>query len=190
MPTSSRRSFHSRHAVWHALQPMHFDTSISLATSVCRLAGGVMVEAERRIRSCSPNLAGVAWVVGFGIGGNMARPPLCHRPSAGLDIDQECLVLRRLRVRVAYGRRQRVDRRCLLGLADEAEVERHSDGVHGIAGHLQRLEPLGDDGVALNRPALDETFTLSPRLIPFSFASFSEISTKNSGCTTAFMCTP
>ena len=31
-PTSSRRSFHSMHAVWQALQPMHFDTSISLAT--------------------------------------------------------------------------------------------------------------------------------------------------------------
>jgi hypothetical protein len=34
---------------------MHLDTSISLATSVCRWVGGVTVEAERRIKSFSPN---------------------------------------------------------------------------------------------------------------------------------------
>jgi hypothetical protein len=47
-PTSSRRSFHSSHAAWQALQPMHFDTSMSLATSIwARMAGGWSVEAER-----------------------------------------------------------------------------------------------------------------------------------------------
>src|SRR5215475_7878432 len=96
MPTSSRRSFHSRHAVWHALQPMHFDTSMSFATSVCRCAGGVTEEAERRMRSLSPNFGWTGCVVGLGSGGNMARSPLCHRPDDGLDIDQERLVFRRL----------------------------------------------------------------------------------------------
>src|SRR5262245_29018216 len=62
---------------------MHFDTSISLATSVCRLAGGVTWEAERRIKSCSPNFAGVAWVVGFGIGGNMCDLPYATGPAMG-----------------------------------------------------------------------------------------------------------
>src|SRR5215471_3010664 len=50
-PTGSRRSFHSRQAAWHALQPMHFDTSISLATLVSSLAGGSTLEAERATRS-------------------------------------------------------------------------------------------------------------------------------------------
>ena len=45
---SSRRSFHSSQADWQALQPMHFDTSMSLATSTWRrISGGVSVEAER-----------------------------------------------------------------------------------------------------------------------------------------------
>jgi hypothetical protein len=44
------RSFHARHAVWQALQPMHLETSISLATSTValRTCGGTSVEAERR----------------------------------------------------------------------------------------------------------------------------------------------
>src|SRR5262245_44625132 len=154
MPTSSRRSFHSRHAVWHALQPMHFDTSISLATSVCRCAGGVIEEAERRIRSLSPNFGGTAWVVGFGIAGNMVHLPLCHRPGDGLDIDQEGLELRRLRVGVADRRRQHVDRGCLLALADEAEVERHADLMDGLAVDLERHEPLGDHGLAFDLAAV------------------------------------
>src|SRR5262245_59824965 len=47
-PTSSRRSFQFMHATWQALQPMHLDSSISLATCgderTC--ADGVVV-AER-----------------------------------------------------------------------------------------------------------------------------------------------
>src|ERR1700761_8754868 len=50
----SCRSFHSLQATWHALQPMHFDTSISFATGVSCRAGGGTDEAERRIRSASP----------------------------------------------------------------------------------------------------------------------------------------
>src|ERR1700737_3045588 len=53
-PTSSRRSFHSMHAVWHALQPMHFDTSISFATlpvTGSRTEGGWTVVADWRLIS-------------------------------------------------------------------------------------------------------------------------------------------
>jgi hypothetical protein len=47
MPTSSRRSFHSRQAAWQALQPMQRETSMSLAISTAsRTLGGVVVVAE------------------------------------------------------------------------------------------------------------------------------------------------
>src|SRR5262249_57739910 len=95
-------SFHSRQATWQALQPMHFEVSMSFATSVWRCAGGVMVDAERRMRSCSPNLGGTGLVVGFGSGGNIVRLPSSHRPGNGLDIDQERLEFRRVGVGVAH----------------------------------------------------------------------------------------
>src|SRR5206468_12803517 len=53
-PTSSRRSFHSMQAVWQALQPMHFETSISLATEPVtglRAVGGGVVVADTRLIS-------------------------------------------------------------------------------------------------------------------------------------------
>src|SRR5262245_42669113 len=63
---------------------MHFVPSIGLATSVCRCAGGVMVEAERRIKSPSPNLGPPGWVVGFGSGGNMVSTlPYATGPEMG-----------------------------------------------------------------------------------------------------------
>src|ERR1700732_3944378 len=51
-PTSSRRSFPSMHAVWQALQPMHFVTSISFATlpvTGSRTDGGGTVVADCRL---------------------------------------------------------------------------------------------------------------------------------------------
>src|SRR5574340_1177300 len=56
VPISSRRSFHSMHATWQALQPMHLEMSMSLATSVVwRWPGDGVVVAERRVmsRDCS-----------------------------------------------------------------------------------------------------------------------------------------
>jgi hypothetical protein len=39
-------------ATWQALQPMHFEMSMSFATSsVSLICGGVAVEAERRVMS-------------------------------------------------------------------------------------------------------------------------------------------
>jgi len=52
VPTSSRRSFHSEHATWQALQPMHLEVSISFATSpISRIDGRSVVVAERAITS-------------------------------------------------------------------------------------------------------------------------------------------
>src|SRR6476469_9752139 len=82
-PTGSRMSFHSRHADWQALQPLHLEASISLATSVYRCAGGVTVEAERRIRSVSPNFGAALWVDGLRTGGNMIEPPYATGPEIG-----------------------------------------------------------------------------------------------------------
>ena len=39
---------------------------------------------------------------------------------------------------------------------------------------------------AFTEPRFDQTLTQPPDVMPFSFASCSEISTKNSGCITAF----
>src|SRR5689334_18184989 len=53
-PIGWLRSFHSRQAVWQALQPMHLETSISLATSTAAglpAGGGGTEEADRRRRS-------------------------------------------------------------------------------------------------------------------------------------------
>ena len=43
---------------------MHFETSMSFATSVCRSAGGSIRLAERRMRSASPNFGGMGSVGG------------------------------------------------------------------------------------------------------------------------------
>src|SRR5215831_2081412 len=52
VPTTSRTSFHSPHATWQALQPMHFEMSISFDTSTAsRTLGGCTVVAERCLMS-------------------------------------------------------------------------------------------------------------------------------------------
>src|SRR6185369_11830691 len=57
--------FHSRHATWHALQPMHFETSMSFDTGVSCFTGGEIFDADRLTRSSSPN-ATFTFVVGAG----------------------------------------------------------------------------------------------------------------------------
>src|SRR5881394_628121 len=102
-------SFHSRQATWQALQPMHFEVSMSFATSVWRVAGGVMVDAERRRRSPSPKTAWVSATGGLGSSNsNAIIASLCHRSGNRLDVDQKRLVLRRLDVGVADIGRERV----------------------------------------------------------------------------------
>src|ERR1700712_4033255 len=94
-PTSSRRSFHSMQAVWQALQPMHFDTSISLATvpvTGVRATGACTVVADMRLISSDCN----AMFILLG-------------PSCFFHFHQERLVFRCLRITVSHRRRQRVD---------------------------------------------------------------------------------
>src|SRR6516164_10269404 len=124
---SARTSFHSMQAASQALQPMHFDTSMSFATSVSCRSGGGTVEADRRIRSASPRLI---LAPGSGLGSwnsNAMTASLCHRPGEGLDIDQERLVFRRLDVGVADIGRKRVRAEAFPRFPHEAPVQRDAD---------------------------------------------------------------
>src|SRR6478752_10170459 len=120
-PTSSRRSFHSMQAVWHALQPMHFDTSISFATvpvTGTRICGEGVVVAETRLISSDCR------AISF---------PLCL-----LDLHEERLEFRRLGIPVAHGGRQRIDEIARLREALEAPVQRETNGLHFLSLDRQR----------------------------------------------------
>src|SRR5262245_56880963 len=96
-------------ATWQALQPMHFDSSMSFATSVVwRTLGAGVVVPERAVMSsdCRDDMA----------------VSLCL-----LDVDDERLVFRRLRVGVAHVRSQRVGQVAVLRHALEAPVDRDTD---------------------------------------------------------------
>src|SRR5262245_65424224 len=124
-PTSSRRSFQFMHATWQALQPMHLDSSISLATwGELRTCGGGVVVAER---------ATTFW-------GLVPAMVLCL-----LDVDEERLELRRLRVGVDDERGQCIGQVAVLRHALEAPMDRDRHHVHRLAADLPRLDALGDD---------------------------------------------
>src|SRR5262245_59750700 len=115
------------HATWQALQPMHLDSSISLATwGVDRTWDEGVVVAER---------ATTFW----------GLVPAMVAPLRLLDVDEERLELRRLRVGVADVRRQRVGQVAFFGHPLVAPVDRHAHGVHLLAVDVQRLDALGDD---------------------------------------------
>ena len=79
-PISGWVSFHSMQADWQALQPMHFETSISLATGVSCRSGGGTLEADLLTRSHGfDSLGGPGSTETLGSGGNIV-PPL--RPPA------------------------------------------------------------------------------------------------------------
>src|ERR1700722_12513730 len=120
-------------ATWQALQPMHLVVSMSFATwPVCapRTSGSGRVVAERRTMSsdCKDmwNLLGL------------------------LDLDEECLELRRLRVRVAHRRRQRVGQESGFGHPHEAPMDRHTDDVQDLA-----VDGQGPDAFGHHRHRLD-----------------------------------
>src|SRR5215468_11075420 len=124
-PITSRRSFHSLHATWHALQPMHFEMSMSLATStVLRIEGGGVVVAERCLRSrdCNDDM-----------GASLRF----------LDGHDERLVLGGLCVCVPDEWRQRVGDVADPGHARVAPVNGDPDGVHLGAAAIEHFDPLG-----------------------------------------------
>src|SRR5215467_10758029 len=121
VPTVSLRSFHSLHATWQALQPMHLETSMSLATSVVlRTEGDAVVVAERRVmsRDCSGMVV----------------------PSGLLEVHQERLVLRRLDVGVADEGRQGVGEVAVLRHDEESPVDRDADRVDPPAVAIEPLD--------------------------------------------------
>src|ERR1700680_2725778 len=153
---STRLSFHSRHAAWQALQPMHFDTSISLATDVSRRAGAGTDEAERRTRSAS--LRSVVGFTVFGLGSsnsNAMASSLRHRSRRdGLDVHQERLELRRLGIGVADIGRQRIGPKTLASAAHETPMQRDADDMDGLAVADHRLDALGHIDLGFHRAGL------------------------------------
>src|SRR5215470_5596129 len=92
-------------ADWQALQPMHFETSISLATGVSwRSGGGRSLVAERRIMSAAVKLVTKSAVGGLltaVVGPFPSAMSDLRRPGGGLDVHEERLEFRGLAVRVA-----------------------------------------------------------------------------------------
>src|SRR5574342_461024 len=112
MPTSSRMSFHSMHATWQALHPMHFETSMSFATfAVSRTPGAGEVEAERRVTS--RDWRAMACLLSLG-----------HARRSLLDVHEERLELRGLDVGIADERGEGVREVSGPGEAVEAPVQR------------------------------------------------------------------
>src|ERR1019366_10640804 len=132
---------------------MHFETSMSFATSVWRRAGGVTLDADRRIKSCVPNRCAWGPVEGFGIGGNIVFPPLRHRLADGLDIDQERLVFRRLDVGVPDKRRQRIGSEAFLRRTGEAPMQWNADDMDGLPIADERPYALRHHGLRPHRAA-------------------------------------
>src|SRR5450755_892970 len=159
---SSRRSFHCMQATWQALQPMHELTSMSLATSGWwRASGEGVVVADRSAmsRDWSDDMVRSP----AGPSRRRPRPPRgaangCEAPSGSwsrlLDVDDERLVFRRLRVGVADDRRQRVHEVARLGDADEAPVDRQAHRVRAFAVDVERGDSLGHDRNGLDVAAL------------------------------------
>src|SRR5690349_11118527 len=113
------------HATWHALQPMHLVTSMSLATwplYASRTCGSGSVVAERRTMSSDCR----AIVLDL------------------LDLDEERLELGRLRVAVADDGRERVGEEAGLRDARESPVDRNADRVHDFPFDRQRPDALRD----------------------------------------------
>src|SRR5271168_2774682 len=155
-------------ADWQALQPMHFDTSISLATGVsCRVGGGSDAVAERRTRSCTPRFTTKPSVGGFfeaALGfvaygfSNISDliPVLCRilrRRRCRLDVHEKRLELRRLGIGIADEGRQRIRSPAFPRSTGEAPMQRDAHDVNGLAVADQGPDPLGDNRFRFHRSA-------------------------------------
>ena len=125
------------------------------------------------MRSASPNFGGTGSMVGFGIGGNMARPPYATGPAMGSMSTRNALNSGVCALASRHRRRQRVDRRRLLGQADEAEVQRHADRCTVLPSICSGVSRLVTIALPLTSPRFDQTRTICPGWMPFSAASSS-----------------
>src|SRR5512139_4219802 len=106
------------HATWQALQPMHLEMSMSLATCTgLRAPGGCVVVAERALMSSDCSAMAVS--------------------SHFLDVDQERLELRRLGVAVAHEGGQGIGEVAVLRHAHESPVDGNAHRVRLAAGDVQ-----------------------------------------------------
>src|ERR1700742_191745 len=110
--------------------------------------------------------------------GTWLSSSLRRRSGDRLDVNEERLDLRRLRVGVTDERRQRVRAEALLRRAHEPPVQRDADDVNGLAVAHQRLDALGDDRLGLDRAALrpdaDHAAGLDALLLRQHFADLDE----------------
>src|SRR5690606_7907009 len=177
---------HSAQADWQALQPMHFDTSMSFATSVWRSAGGVTFDADRLMRSLSPKRGCCGVTSGLGTGGNISNPSYA---TGALE--------RSILTRNALNSGVSMFASPTKGVSElgpkplrAAPMKPQWSGMPTtctvLPSQMSGLMRLVTTALALTEPRFDHTRTQSPLAMPFSFASSSEISTKNSGCRTAF----
>src|SRR6218665_1124265 len=114
-------------AVWQALQPMHLETSISLATSplcVSRALGAGVVVAERRLIS-RDMVEDISYSLSL------------------LNLHEEGLGFRGQAIAVTDRGGQVVGHVALAALGREAPVDRHTHVVDGLAVDLHRLDALG-----------------------------------------------
>src|SRR5271166_109590 len=153
-PISGCVSFDSMQADWQALQPIHFEISINLATGVSRCSGGGTLEADLLTRSALVSLGGPGSTETLGSGGNIVRLPSGHRRRDGLDVDQERLEFRRLDIGVADEGGQRIRAEALLRLAHESPMQRNADHMHCLAVAGQRRDAFGHDRLGVNRVAV------------------------------------
>ena len=114
------------------------------AADIDQLRHLLLVIADRRRRQGRCRPANV--VLGLQISHRLLFQ--ASRGAGLLDIDQERLELRRLRIGIADGRGQRVGAVALARLAGEAPMDRHADHMRGLAVHRQRADALGHIGLA------------------------------------------
>src|SRR5262245_50587793 len=132
----------------------------------------------------------MGWAAGFGSGGNMCDLPYATGPAMGSISTRNALYSGVCALASATGGVS-----VLIGVAFLASpVEPLLSGIPMectvLPATWSGFNRLVTTALPLTEPRWDETLTQPPGLIPFSLASSSEISTKNSGCMTAFMWTP
>ena len=128
---------------------------MSLATSVCRWAGGAMVDAERRIRSASPNFGETGSVVGIAESLETCRPlPYATGPTMGSISTRNALNSGVCEFASPTGGVSEFIGEAFLVSPIKPKCSGRPIGVDGLAVDLERLKPLGDDGLGLHLAAV------------------------------------
>src|SRR5262249_43990042 len=160
---------------------------MSFAISVWRVAGGVIVEADRRIKSCSPNLGGTGWTVGLGRGGNIAAS-YATGPGMGSISTRNALNSGVSALASPTKGVSELGPKPFLVLPVKPQCSGMPTTCTVLPSQVSGWIRLVTTTLALIEPRFDQTRTQLPVLMLFSCASASPISTKNSGWSDALIC--